>query len=554
MTKILVVDDVVTNRALLRQALIVLDNYQVVEAVSGNDAINKFTEEKPDLILMDIMMPDIDGIKATTIIKDAMGEDHVPIIFVTALSTEDSLSTALASGGDDFLSKPFNIEVLASKIKAHLRIRELTKQINNKNYLLEKLNQHLRNEQDLIEHFFESAIKQSFLDEDFINYHMSSKSAFNGDILLAARAPQGGIYLIMGDFSGHGLTAAMGTLPVAMIFFKMIEQSAAVGDIAREINHQLHHLMPVNMFFAATILELNSRGDIMSLWMGGNPDCYWLNKNGELKNIIQARHMPLGILSDEQFDDSSQVLTIENDDKFYLYSDGIIEAKSVDGELFGEQRLKEILTSGQDDRFEQVIKQLKSFSGDSDQDDDITLVELTCRAIPAEKNNQQSIIDDTALSWQLDVSLNADDMRRPDPVSKIIILLNAMPYLARHKGVLHILITEIYANSLDHGILKFESVNKSDEAHFHEYYQMKDKALAELKDGYINFNFSFYADANEKYYLKMLVSDSGEGYKSDAAANTDEMLHGRGLSIIKSFCEKVCISEDGKSLEVYYQL
>lgn len=553
MTKILVVDDVVTNRALLRQALVALNDYVVVEAVSGKEAISQFEKEKPDLILMDIMMPDTDGCQATTIIKEKMGEDYVPIIFVTALSSEDSLATALASGGDDFISKPFNIEVLESKINAHLRIRELNQQLNIKNNLLLRLNQHLMNEQELIEHFFESAIKQSFLDEEFIKYHMSSMSAFNGDLLLAELAPQGGIYLIMGDFSGHGLTAAMGTLPVAMIFFKMVEKSASVGEIAREINVQLYKLMPASMFFVATILELNARGDIMSVWMGGNPDAYWLNKQGEFKDLITSKHMPLGILNDDEFDDASQVLTIENEDKLYLYSDGIIEAKNADGELFGEQRLKDIVINEKENRFDEIISQLKNFTGEHNQNDDITLVELNCLAIAAAKLPKHKDINAKVLNWKLDISLNVDDMRLPNPIEKISTILNAMPYLSRHHGVLLILLTEIYTNSLDHGILNIESVNKSDEEHFIEYYKKKEQALAELESGYINFNFSFYADDNGRYYLNIHVSDSGHGYKTGTATSTDEMLHGRGLRIIQSFCEKVGFSDDGKTLEILYQ-
>lgn len=142
MEKILVVDDIVTNRSLLRQTLVALNNYEVIEAVNGREAIEQFEKEKPDLILMDIMMPDIDGCQAAASIKEKAGDDYTPIIFVTALNTEDSLATALESGGDDFISKPFNVDVLASKITAHLRIRNLNQQLNTKNSLLLRLNHH----------------------------------------------------------------------------------------------------------------------------------------------------------------------------------------------------------------------------------------------------------------------------------------------------------------------------------------------------------------------------------------------------------------------------
>jgi len=553
MKKILIVDDILTNRVLLRQALAALGDYELIEAVDGNEAVAQFEKEHPDLILMDIMMPDVDGCQAATLIKDKMEEEFTPIIFVTAMSAESSLATALAAGGDDFISKPFNVEVLDSKIKAHLRIRELNQLLNDKNALLLRLNQHLINEQELIEHFFESAIQQSFLDDKLIRYHMSSMSAFNGDLLLVERGPEGGFYLVMGDFCGHGLTAAMGTLPVAMIFFKMVAESAAVGDIAREINSQLFKLMPPSMFFVATILELNSRGDIMSVWMGGMPESYWLGKDGELKGTIHSQHMPLGILNDDEFDTATQIFNIKEDDKVYLYSDGIVEAQNPAGELFGDERLKEVLVSEGENRFDEVLKQLKLFSGESNQSDDITLVELICQALPAPENPEKTAIDADALPWNISLSLTADDMRSADPVSQLSTMLSSMPFIARHKGVLHVILSEIYSNVLDHSILNIESASKTDEDHFVEYYEKRDEMIKGLKDATIDFNFKFFVE-QDCHYLEMKIQDSGKGYQQDKSKSTDEMLHGRGLGIINSFCEKVSFSDGGKVLNVRYKL
>lgn len=304
MNKILVVDDVESNRKLLRQMLVALNNYEVIEAVDGKEAIEIYKTESPDLILMDINMPEMNGYQSATIIKSLTGDNYTPIIFITALDAKATLSNALFSGGDDFIGKPFDIDVLESKIKAHLRIRELNKQLNDKNI-------QLNHEQNLIEHFFESALKHSFLDDKIVKYHMSSMSTFNGDLFLVERAPQGGMYLLMGDFTGHGLTAAMGTLPVAMIFFKMTGKGMGIGDIARELNNQLNNLMPTGMFFAASLLEINSRGDIMSVWMGGMPESYWIGNNGELKGVIQSQHMPLGILNDDEFNDAVNIYNVE---------------------------------------------------------------------------------------------------------------------------------------------------------------------------------------------------------------------------------------------------
>lgn len=553
MKKILVVDDILTNRILLTKTLETLGDYVVVEASNGVEAIAQFEAESPDLILMDIMMPDVDGCQAATIIKEKTGDDYTPIIFVTALSAESSLARALASGGDDFISKPFNVEVLESKINAHLRIRDLNQLVKIKNKLLMRLNQRLSNEQELIEHFFENAIQQSFLDDKLIKYHMSSLSAFNGDIFLAERAPHGGLYLVMGDFTGHGLTAAMGTLPVAMVFFKMVAKSLSVDDIAREINAQLIKLMPPSMFFVATILELSARGDILTMWMGGMPDSYWLSTDGNLKGVISAQHMPLGILNDDEFDSTTQIFNIEKEDKLYFYSDGVIEAKNSEGELFGEDRLKNILLTSNNNRFDEVLNQLHIFAGKNNQNDDITLIELNCHAIPALKSGTENIFDKYALPWNITVTISADEMRSPDPVSKLSTILCAMPYVSRHKGVLHVLLSEIYSNSLDHSILQFHSEDKSDEEHFAEYYKKRKDLLLRLDDASIKFNFRFFVE-NDGHFLEMKIWDSGVGYKQVKEKSSDEVLYGRGLGIISGFSEKISFSDDGKTLEVLYRL
>jgi two-component system, HptB-dependent secretion and biofilm response regulator len=371
--KILVVDDIPANRKLLHKMLEVIIDCEIIEAQCGSEAIEICSVSMPDLILMDINMPNVDGYQATVAIKEIMGDRYMPIIFVTALSEDSSLSRALGSGGDDFISKPFNARVLESKINAHLRIRELNNQLSEKN-------KKLIYEQCLIEHFFESALEKSYLDEQMIKFHMSSMCAFNGDVLLVEKSSDGRVYLLMGDFTGHGLSAAMGTLPVAMVFFKMAEKGVDVNEIASELNSQLKRLLPPSMFFSATLIEFDKSKKLIKVWAGGMPDCYWIGKNGELKGEIVSKHMPLGILKESQFKDETVDYSVDIGDKIYLYSDGIIEAKN-NTELFGNERLKQALLSNKANRFEEVLSEFNKFTGDKGQSDDVTLVEFTCADI-----------------------------------------------------------------------------------------------------------------------------------------------------------------------------
>ena len=552
--KILIVDDLPTNRKLLRQMLERIDGYVVSEAVNGKEAIDLFEKENPDLILMDINMPEMDGLSSTAEIKKIAGDIYTPIIFVTALSTESALTNALASGGDDFISKPFDADVLQSKISAHLRIRELNQQLGTKNIELSNLNNNLVREQELIEHFFNSALEQSFLDKKLINYHMSSMSAFNGDIFLVGRSPKGGLHIVMGDFTGHGLTAAMGTLPVAMIFFKMVASNAAVEDIACELNSQLYKLMPLSMFFAATLLELNEQGDILTTWMGGMPECYWIGENGELKGTIESQHMPLGILDEHDFDSSTAIYNVSKNDKLYLYSDGVIEANSPNGEMFGSERLKEVLISNSDNCIDKVLSVLNEFRGTIEQNDDITLVELSCSAVPGIERIEDTVVDTQHnLPWTMSIALSAAEMQDKDPIPGLADMLGSLPALKRQKGVIEILLSEIYLNALDYSILDLDGFEKENEEQFAAYYAMRDEKLKNLKGASIKFDLT-YSSADDVQQFVIRMQDNGKGYHGHEASPIDNSLHGRGLEIVKSLCEQVEFSNEGRTLELVYRL
>jgi len=120
--RILIVDDVIFNLKLLENKL-KLAYYDVFTASTGLEALRKAQEIKPDLILMDVMMPDIDGVEATKRIKAQLGFSHIPVIMITALnSTEDKIN-ALMAGADDFLTKPFNEAALMIRVKSLLRMK-----------------------------------------------------------------------------------------------------------------------------------------------------------------------------------------------------------------------------------------------------------------------------------------------------------------------------------------------------------------------------------------------------------------------------------------------
>jgi len=118
--KILVVDDQVDLVKTLRFAL-ELEQYKVLVSYNGEDALNQARKENPDLILLDIMLPKLDGYKVCRLLKFDKHYKHIPILMMTAKSQEKDKLIGKETGADEYITKPFDMEALTEKIKAYLK-------------------------------------------------------------------------------------------------------------------------------------------------------------------------------------------------------------------------------------------------------------------------------------------------------------------------------------------------------------------------------------------------------------------------------------------------
>jgi diguanylate cyclase (GGDEF)-like protein len=119
---ILIVDDTVTNLDILAD---LLHNFDVIDALSGKDALQIVNEEKIDLILLDIMMPEMDGYDVCKKLKENPKTKKIPVIFITAITDESNLEYAYDLGASDYITKPFKPKELLAKVKRELHIQEL---------------------------------------------------------------------------------------------------------------------------------------------------------------------------------------------------------------------------------------------------------------------------------------------------------------------------------------------------------------------------------------------------------------------------------------------
>jgi CheY-like chemotaxis protein len=545
--KILIADDNASDRLLLSK-IVGKQGHQVIQAENGKLAIDCYVKESPDIILMDVLMPEMDGKEAAKEIKRLAGEDLIPIIFLTSLSDAQSLADCLESG-DDFLSKPYNHIILKAKIDAFVRMRSMHATLQKQRDTIAANNQHMLHEQHVAKAVFDNVAHSGCLNASNIKYMLSPLAVFNGDVLLAARKPSGGMHVFLGDFTGHGLPAAIGAMPMAEIFYGMTAKGFGMRDILREINMKLKAILPVGFFCCAAAVDLSFIKRSISVWMGGVPDSYLLLDEGRKFESIRSRHLPLGVLSREQFDDEMTDHNMEVGDRLFMWSDGIIEARNSASDMFGEDRLLAIFNSGlaPSALFEEVKEQVSDFVGESERDDDTTIIELKM-VNESELENPELVMKQGTITgpsdWSLEYELGVDSLKHFNPLPLLMHIMMEVPALRVMGGQLFTVVAELFSNGLEHGVLKLDSSLKSTPAGFAQYYSLRQERLEKLNEGFIKVGMKHHSIGGRSGIFSLSIEDSGSGFdypdKFREVPNTSQKkFSGRGIPLIYSLCQSL---------------
>ncbi len=556
---VLIVDDEQANRLIL-QAMLKKSNHVVIEACDGQEAVELFEEHQPDLVLMDVMMPVMDGYEATSIIKQKSGSRFTPVIFLTAITDEDALVKCIEHGGDDFLTKPYNRTILQAKISAMERIRQLNSTISAQNKELEDYHKYLQHEQEVAEKIFSKLMQQGENDLPMINAFREPAATFNGDIFLVSRQPSGVVYLLVGDFTGHGLAAALGALPATQIFYAMCNKGFAIEEIIIEINQRLKALLPTGMFLAASLLKLDPSTSTASIWHGGLPDIILVNGQDNSISKLTSQHLPLGVVGKNSLNYGAEHLHLNINDRIIIYSDGLIETFNKDGEIFGMERLDNLILSipaNIKNYVEKIIANLDEFRGDEVSHDDVTVVEFVCD--DEFYNSRSEVVDESAIhnprDWELSFTFKHELLGRVDPLPILMNVLRDIQGLHKYKEDLFLILSELYMNALDYGVLHMDSSIKGDAGGFEKYYAERELRLKNLKNGWVKIVLADKKNGRNGY-LTIIVEDSGKGFKPNECAEKGlglESKHGRGVALIKLLATSLIYNEEGNRAEVLYE-
>ncbi|WP_291828984.1 SpoIIE family protein phosphatase [Marinobacter sp.] len=560
--KVLIAEDSDSDRLIL-SALVRRLGHDVFEARDGIEAVALYAQLQPDIVLLDALMPRMDGMEAARQIKALAGERLVPLIFLSSLSDASELARCLEAGGDDFLVKPYNRVILEAKINAFNRMRSMHQVLSDQRDQIRRQNESLVEEQELARRVFDNVAHTGCLNADNISYHASPMSVFNGDVLFAADRPGGGTLIFLGDFIGHGLPAAIGAMPVAEIFYGMATKGFGAADILREINRKLCRILPVGMFCCGAMVEADFKIGQLRAWNGGLPDGWLVRANGE-RVAIPSRHLPLGVQNTEQFSASMTVLPAAPGDQVIIMTDGFPESSNRQGQQFGEAGVRKVLEQLQPGEapFHALMTRIRQFTDKPEATDDITLCVLTI--IHQEQHQAQNDrLTESALAgpvdWHCVYEVREQTLADFNPLPLLLHICMEVPGLRRKSGEVYTLLSELYNNALEHGVLQLPSEWKASPDGFGHYYQERKRRLSQTRGHYIRFSLG-HQPTETGGRLQVVCEDSGPGFDferyfekvSDTGLPSGPKYAGRGLAMLRRMARQLRVHGCGNHVEIVY--
>lgn len=351
--KILIIDDS-PEIILLLSHFLKESGYEIAEAENGEQGLKLVRSFKPDLILLDIVMPGIDGYAVCENIKADPCLQDIPIIFLSARSEVADKIKGLAIGAADYITKPFDRGEVMARIENQLKIRRLT-------YELIAANAELMEKQRSLNEDLQAAagIQQSLLPQTLpeigsleIAWKFMPSEQIGGDIFNVLRLDEDHIGFYMIDISGHGVPAALVTFSVSQTLQPhmgyTIKKKPGLspdyeivppGEVLKALDAE-YPWERFEKFLTIIYLIINIRDGSLIYSNAAHPPPLLLHTTGSLE-LLEKGGTIIGLGGILPFEEEQTAL--ENGDKILLYTDGLFEAMNGQGEIFSEERFHELV-------------------------------------------------------------------------------------------------------------------------------------------------------------------------------------------------------------------
>jgi phosphoserine phosphatase RsbU/P len=380
---LLIVDDNEDNRYTLTRRLTREGYTNLTTANNGREALEHMQAKSFDLILLDIMMPDMNGYEVLEYLKARQQLQNVPVIMISALSEMDSVVRCIELGAEDYLTKPFNPTLLRARVGASLDKKRLRDEVRSSLARLEEELQAARKLQlGMLPQVFPACTAEQPVE---VHAFMEPAREVGGDLYDCFYASASRFCFLVGDVSGKGAPAAMfmartrSLVRMAVDLWRRIDDGGlSPARIAETVNLELCQNNADRMFVTLFLGLLDTKTGLLSYTNAGHPLPHILRASGQIEQIAAKPDLPLGVRSTATY--RTGIASLQPNDGFLVISDGVTEAMNEVGELYTLGRLNADLqgaaTASATELADAIVRNVQKFTGTAPKADDVTVLAL----------------------------------------------------------------------------------------------------------------------------------------------------------------------------------
>jgi len=312
MPRVLVVDDDMTT-AMLLQKLLMREGFRTTWAMGGVEGRAAAEEGRPDLILLDINMPDEDGFEVCRKLKANPMTATIPVIFVSTLEDVRTKVQGFDMGAVDYITKPYERAEITARVRLHIRMHRAQQSL---------IESHISKLQQLSEAQRSIMVRSEELPDANFSVVYRPLHEAGGDFYDVIRVGDGIYDYLAADVSGHDLGTSLATAALKAVFRQLSGTLYTPLEILRMVNEVMRSVLPEGHFVTAAYARLNRLRNLLTVVSAGHPPVILTNQKGETELVEQAGDV-LGVFDAVVLE--SREFRVNRGDRFYLYTDGLIE-------------------------------------------------------------------------------------------------------------------------------------------------------------------------------------------------------------------------------------
>jgi len=368
--RILVLEDDTHIQDNIRRAL---RHHDVHCAASVAEGVELGSRLDPEVVICDYNLSDGTGREALRGLRER--RVSAPVLLISGNITPEDWIEWAAALSDDFLPKAFSSVQLRVKVQQLLLLDATAREAAGQYAELAALAERDAREAEAANLLLGRLLERGTFDPNTVRISQVRAGRFGGNAVFGAEV--GGRYRwLVGDVSGHTLSSALVNIPLSMLFYSGCTESRPLAEHITSINEQLGMLLPVTMFCAAVVLELDRVRGTLAVWNGGAPDVVIRSTDGAMRRIPSTDPM-LGVLRSTAFSPTVVAVDVAPGDRIFAFTDGLIDLPSDEDTVLRALATSAVIErDARGDAFDRVGDRRRSRGFSDREPDDVTLVEV----------------------------------------------------------------------------------------------------------------------------------------------------------------------------------